>query len=137
MDDQTEQIEAKLAAYVDGELHGAELQEIEQHLAANPSHRALIDDLMAQKRMLRQLPREASPSDLTENLQGHLEREALLSEGDAGESAVIFQINRRPQLLAAAAIILMTIGLAIVVYSTLPSRSPIAVVPAGEESYQL
>src|ERR1041385_4386348 len=117
MDDQTEQIEAKLAAYVDGELRGAELEEIERHLAANPSHRAMIDDLISQRRMLRQLPRESSPADLTENLQGHLEREALLAGGDAGESAVLFQINRRPQIFAAAAIILMTIGLAVVVYS--------------------
>ena len=38
----TEQIEAKLCAYVDGELDAAGRAEIEQHLAANPQHRALV-----------------------------------------------------------------------------------------------
>ena len=56
----TEQIEAKLCAYVDGELDAAGRAEIEAHLAANPQHRELLTELMAQRELLRELPREPS-----------------------------------------------------------------------------
>ena len=43
----TENIEAKLCAYVDGELDEAGRAEIEAHLAANVQHRQLIEELKA------------------------------------------------------------------------------------------
>ena len=41
MAENVEEIEAKLAAYVDGELTPTERVEIETYLQTNPSHRAL------------------------------------------------------------------------------------------------
>ena len=46
MAENVEEIEAKLAAYVDGELTPAERVEIETYLQTNPSHRILLQDLM-------------------------------------------------------------------------------------------
>ena len=60
----TEDIEAKLAAYIDGELDTAQRAEIEKHLAAHPKHRALIEELMSQKDLLKALPRQVAPADL-------------------------------------------------------------------------
>ncbi|MGE5610323.1 MAG: anti-sigma factor family protein, partial [Bacillota bacterium] len=68
MMDDVEQIEAKLCAYVDGQLTGPEREEIERHLEANPSHRALLQDLLAQQKTLRQLPRESAPADLADSM---------------------------------------------------------------------
>jgi anti-sigma factor RsiW len=61
MSDNVEQIEARLCAYVDSELSPSERAEIEKHLAANPAHLVLIHDLIAQRAMVRQLPREKAP----------------------------------------------------------------------------
>jgi anti-sigma factor RsiW len=68
----TENIEAKLAAYVDGELDASERAEIEQHLAANPQHRKLIEELRVARQYLRQLPREQAPPDVAEALNAQL-----------------------------------------------------------------
>ena len=54
----TENIEAKLCAYIDGDLDAQGRAEIEKHLAANPQHRGLIEQLSKQRDLLRQLPRE-------------------------------------------------------------------------------
>ena len=64
----TENIEAKLAAYVDGELDAADRAEIEQHLAANPQHRKLIEELREARQCLRELPREQAPPEIAEML---------------------------------------------------------------------
>lgn len=124
MSDNIEQIEARLCAYVDGELSPAERAEIEQHLAANPAHMVLIHDLIAQRAMVRQLPREKAPSDLSELLQSQLEREALLGKEPLADDAPSLRINRFPQLLSIAAIVLLTIGLGAVVYLVLPTGNP-------------
>jgi anti-sigma factor RsiW len=57
----TENIEAKLCAYVDGELDPAGRAEIEAHLTANPQHRQLMAELMQQRDLLGGLPRERAP----------------------------------------------------------------------------
>ena len=46
MSHNTENIEAALCAYVDGELDAKERVEIEKHLEANPQHRQLLLELM-------------------------------------------------------------------------------------------
>ncbi len=124
MADHVEQIESKLAAYVDGILTPEERAEIEQHLAANPSHLALISDLIAQKDMLARLPRERSPIDLSEDLQNHLERESLLGGPPIEEAGAAFRLNRWPQLLSMAAIVLLAFGVGMVVYKVLPPKYP-------------
>jgi hypothetical protein len=117
----TENIEAKLAAYLDGELDAVDRAEIEQYLAANPQHRQLIDELARDRDWLRGLPREAAPPEVAETLSAHLERAALLGDVDIGVSGGSMRIGRWPQVRAIAAVMLVTVGLAAVVYSILPA----------------
>lgn len=118
-----ENIEAKLAEYLEGTLDAAGRAEIEQHLRNNPEHRKLMVDLHEAKSVMRSLPRERAPADLTETLQGQLERTALLGDG-LGDGAGSLRLNRWPQMFAAAAIVLLAVGLGLVVYIVLPSSHP-------------
>src|SRR5512145_563992 len=124
----TENIEAKLCAYVDGELDPAGRAEIEAHLAGNPQHRHLMDELMRQRELIAGLPRERAPEDLFEAMTNQLERSVLL-DGDGGAGgaggagalggnggpAVAGRINQWPQVFAAAAVLVLAIGLAAVI----------------------
>src|SRR3954454_12384003 len=83
----TENIEAKLCAYVDGELDAAGRAEIEAHLAANPQHKQLMEELRTQQDLLRELPRATAPGDLLEMVQSQLERSALLDGAGGGGGA--------------------------------------------------
>jgi hypothetical protein len=114
----TENIEAKLAAYIDGDLDAQGRAEIEKHLAANPQHRTLIEQLSKQRDLLRELPREEAPEDILEALQNQMERSVLL--GDAGEPSERLKISRWPQRFAVAAIVLLTVGLGAIIYFVLP-----------------
>lgn len=122
MSQSKENIEAKLAEYVEGTLDAAGRAEIEQHLAVHPEHRRLMADFAETRDVLRNLPRQTAPADLTEMLQGQLERAVLLDGGfDRGRS---LRIGRWPQVLAVAAILLLALGLGVVVYVTLPPEHP-------------
>src|SRR5439155_24183600 len=84
----TENIEAKLCAYVDGALDAAGRAEIEAHLAANPQHRQLMAELSDQRSLLRDLPHAKAPQDLLESVQTQLERSVLLPPvGDDSDAA--------------------------------------------------
>src|SRR4051812_5574918 len=120
----TEQIEARLCAYVDGELDAVERAEIEKHLAANPAHRLLLHELMQTRDLLQALPHERAPQDVAEVLQGHLERSVLLDGPMELEAQTAGRINRWSQYRAVAAILLLTAGLAGVIYKILPSNRP-------------
>src|SRR3954471_9401008 len=98
MSDNVEDIEAKLAAYIDGQIDSADKAEIEKHLADNPAHAALIHDLIWHRQLMLQLPSEDAPADLSEGLRGQLEREVLLGGGfDAPPSPL--RLSRWPQIL--------------------------------------
>ena len=120
----TEQIEARLCAYVDGELDAVERAEIEKHLAANPAHRLLLNELMQTRDLLQALPHVSAPQDVSEILQGHLERSVLLDGPMEFETQSAGRINRWSQYRAVAAILLLTAGLAGVIYKILPSNRP-------------
>ena len=123
MSQNQEEIEARLAAYIDGELDAAERAEIEKHLEANPVHKALIKELMGQRDLVKDLPHEKAPAEIFETLQGQLERSVLL--GNAGEALdQPMRISRWPHRGAIAAIILLTAGLGFLVYKVLPSNKP-------------
>src|SRR5947209_3917925 len=117
-----ENTEAKLAAYIDSELEGPERAEIEKLLELNPNYRRVLDQLRVTRDLLRGLPREPAPPELTEAFNGQLERSVLL-EGveNRGSSS---PIQRWPQWAAIAAIVLLTIGLGAVVYFVLPKGRP-------------
>src|SRR5262245_58072052 len=106
-----EQIEARLCAYIDGELDAAERAEIEKHLASNPVHRKLIEELTGQRDLLKGLPREKAPAEISETLQSQLERSVLLGTPGEAMDEPILRINRWPQRGAIAAIIMLTAGL--------------------------
>ncbi|CAA9375641.1 MAG: hypothetical protein AVDCRST_MAG64-283, partial [uncultured Phycisphaerae bacterium] len=74
MAENSENIEAKLCAYVEGDLDDNDRAEIERHLEANPKHRHLLTELAATRDLLRYLPREHAPSELAESFNGQLER---------------------------------------------------------------
>jgi len=129
----TENIEAKLCAYIDGELDAQGRAEIEKHLAANPQHRTLIEELSKQRDLLRELPREGAPEEILEALQSQMERSVLLGDDDAGGQAETMKIQRWPQVFAMAAMVLLTVGLGVVIYFVLPrgGNTEIAITPAA------
>jgi hypothetical protein len=131
MDRSKEHIEAQLCAYIDGELTDAERAEIEHHLASNPHHRKLIQELRLASEALRSLPRARVPTELNEALTGQLERTALLDANEDETAQAGVTINRWPQITAVAAVLLLAVGLGAVVYYVLPAstrtNSPLAV----------
>lgn len=121
MSDSQENIEAKLSAFIEGDLDAAGRLEIERHLEANPSHRKLLEELKRTRDFVRGLPRAKAPPELVETLQGQLERSSLLD--GIGEEAQSLQLHssRWPQIVSIAAVVLLAVGLATVVYVALPS----------------
>src|SRR5438874_12474255 len=88
MSQNSEQIEAKLCAYLEGELDEQGRAEIEKHLEQNPAHRKLLSEVGKTRGLLRTLPRERAPADICEAFQGQLERSVLLSDfADAGSGS--------------------------------------------------
>ena len=124
----TEDIEAKLAAFVDGELDEAGRAEIEKHLVANPQHRELIAELAQQRDLLMGLPRASAPADIAETINAQLERSALLGNVEDEVEAANMRISRWPQIRAIAAVLMLVLGLAAVIWALLPSpnHKPVA-----------
>src|SRR5687768_8874686 len=120
MSQNTENIESRLCDYIEQELDEAGRLEIEKHLEANPQHRELLDDLKETRRMVREIPREAAPPEVLESLQGQLERSVLLSPAEEEESDLVLHVRRLPQVMAIAAMLLLAVGLAAVIYFVLP-----------------
>jgi hypothetical protein len=117
MSQDTEAIEARLAGYIDGTLPPKEHAEIERFLLANPQHRQLIEELKILKQSMRDFPQEHAPLEVMDHLQTHLERGALLD--DVGGPAPV-RVSRWPQFTAAAAVVLLTASLGILIYKVLP-----------------
>lgn len=126
-----ENIEARLCAYVDGELPPADRAQLEKTLAVHPEYRKLLAEVGEMRDLLRALPRTAAPPGVTEALQGQLERGALLDLEAADANIVRF--NYWPHLMAVAAILLLAVGLGAVVYFVLPHGQPqVAVAPGSD-----
>ncbi|HEX8342073.1 MAG TPA: hypothetical protein VF624_14300 [Tepidisphaeraceae bacterium] len=128
MPDDLEQIEARLAAYIDDALPEPARTEIEQYLAGNPAHRQLVEELRMQRARLADLPRESAPAEVMDHLQGHLERQTLLENVDQAASSM--KINRWPQWTAIAAVLVLTAGLGLLIYQVLPKTNNDAIVLA-------
>src|SRR5688500_6237239 len=113
-----EESEAKLLAYVEGELDEAGREEIERHLESNPNHRRLLEELKAGRDLLRWVPRESAPPELMESFQSQLERAVLLEEDDedAAEVAGTLRINPWHQFRAVAAVLVLATMLGLVVF---------------------
>jgi hypothetical protein len=124
MANNTEQIESRLAQYIDDQLDPAGCEEIERHLAANPSHRILLDEMRRQRKGLRELPREKAPADLMESLHGQIERDALLSGSQVQDQEITHDLSRWPQALVVGMVLLLAAGVGIAVYLMLPPDKP-------------
>jgi hypothetical protein len=127
-----ENIEAMLCAYIEGDLDESGRKEIEKHLAEHPQHRKLLEDLIAQRQLLRDLPRVTAPRDVGEGLRGQVERSMLLGSQDSMQLSHPQRGFRLPQYITAAAILLLGASLAIIVYRTVvptfrpPTYTPVA-----------
>src|SRR4051812_44411878 len=132
MAENQEHIEAQLCAYIDGELDAKGRAEIEKHLANNPQHQRLIAGLIESRAMMRALPRERAPEDILESVQHSLERSVLLADVEDDAITMPRRIVRGSHMMLAAASVLLTIGLGVVIYYALPSsgrQGEVAIVP--------
>jgi hypothetical protein len=116
----TEDIEAKLAAYIDGDLDAAGRAEIEKHLSNNTQHRRLIRELMQHRDLLQSLPREMAPAEVCESINAQLERAVLLGDVDSEGDASAMRIGGWHQFRAIAAVLVLTACLAAVIALLLP-----------------
>jgi anti-sigma factor RsiW len=122
-----ENIEAMLCAFIEGDLDEAGRAEIEKHLATNPQHRKLIADLIAQRQLLRDLPRVSAPTDVDESVRGQMERSILLEKPTGADIVGGIRSRRWPQMMTVAAILLLTAALGLIVYRTVvPTFKPAA-----------
>lgn len=121
MAENSETIEARLCAYVEGSLDEAERAEIERHLELHPNHRRLLAELAAQRDWLQHLPREEAPADLAEAIESRSERAALLDAGTRSTSAARWS-TFGPRTWLAAAVVILAAGLGVLVYVTVPTR---------------
>src|SRR5215218_8863749 len=119
-----EESEAKLLAYIEGELDEAGRAEIVRHLEAHPNHSRLMDELKVGRDLLQRVPREPAPPELLETFQSQLERSVLLEEEDdaAAEEAGSLRINHWTQFRAVAAVLVLAVTLGFVVYYALPGQ---------------
>jgi Polysaccharide biosynthesis/export protein len=120
--DPKEATEARLCAYLEGELSPSERAEIEKYLETNPQHRQLLSELATTRKWLSALPHESAPAEIAEAFEGQLERSMLLDGSGATESAAT--IRHWPKFFLAAAMVVLALGLGTVVYFTLPGAPP-------------
>jgi anti-sigma factor RsiW len=111
-----ENIEAMLCAYIEGDLDEAGRKEIEKHLAEHPQHKKMLEDLVAQRQFLRDLPRVSAPGDVGDGLRGQVERSILLGSQNSMELPRTPRGFRLPQYITAAAILLLGTSLVLIVY---------------------
>src|SRR5580658_3363592 len=119
-----ENIEAMLCAYVEGDLDATGKAQIEKHLQDHPHHRKLLDELIAMREMVRNLPRAKAPMDVGDSLRQKVERSMLLE--DSPTAAPSRQsVDRWPQFFGIAAIFLLVASLCFILYKALgPTWKP-------------
>ncbi len=113
MSSESDNIEAKLAAYIDGQLGESERAEIEKYLANNPQQAQVMRELMQGREWMRELPRESAPPEIMEAIQTSLERGQLLARPVEDEAS---GGGWWRQVVAIAAILVLAVGLAGLVY---------------------
>ncbi|NLF29628.1 MAG: hypothetical protein GX591_01930 [Planctomycetes bacterium] len=99
---------ADLSAYLDGQLTPEQAARVERALQTDPQLRAELKALDATRRLLGDLPRQKAPEGLLEAVMERAERERLLH---APEPTARSHPLRWVRPVAAAAIIVLTVGL--------------------------
>ena len=114
-----------LSAYVDGELAGAELAQVEQRLANDPQAKQLVDELRALSHQVQSLPQEAVGEDLRSAILQRAERAMLLGTAEQASMPPRNLSSARRwawAVMALAACLLLTIYLP----STQQDEQPVA-----------
>jgi len=106
--DRRQKLEAQLSAYLDGELTGEQVREVEDFLAQDAEARELLEELRATVNMVGSMPRAKAPDDLMEGIRSRMERRALLSEDKPAESAPPRSYRFSGKLAAAAAVVVLS-----------------------------
>lgn len=101
-------IDELLNDYLEGMVDPARAREVEALLAGDPQKRQLLVELQALRQSVRQLPRESLPASASQAIQDHLAAPAPLP---------LFAPVR---LLRIAAILLLTLGGGLLIYTLLP-----------------
>lgn len=117
----SQDIEAKLCDYIEGELSESDRAEISRHLDAHPEHRQMIEELMRTRNLVRDLPRAKAPPELNEALHGQLERSMLL--GDGLSVSMAGPRRRFSHMAVLAAALFLAVGLAAAIYGVLRATS--------------
>jgi len=91
MKENSEELEARIAAYIDGELPPAEAARLEVFLAnTDPALAQQIIGMIAEKHAVRSLPKPPAPEDLAGRIMEQIERTSLLNDVEH------FSAPRRP-----------------------------------------
>ncbi len=101
---------ADLSAYLDGHLSPERAARVERALAADADLRAELKALEATRRLLGDLPRESAPEGLLDAVMERAERQRLLHPSEPAPRSHPFRWIRA---VAAAAIIVLTVGLGV------------------------
>src|SRR5690606_1170502 len=127
-----DRIEAKLAAYIDGELPADEAADVERYLAGNPRQRQVVEQMIQARNWMASLPRARAPGDLLESIDPSLERSALFDESATAPAKWGSLVS--PQVLALAATVALVATLGIAMLWLLPERG--GEVPVAENQPQ-
>jgi len=114
-----------LSAFLDGQLPPDRAEQMARALEADPQLRAELDALEATRRALSDLPRHPAPEGLHDAVMEHLERQRLLRAPATVRPARRLRWVRH---LAAAAIVVLTVGLGFYLHTMLNGPSWIATV---------
>ncbi|HEY1683873.1 MAG TPA: hypothetical protein VGG19_03845 [Tepidisphaeraceae bacterium] len=116
-----ENIESQLGAYIDGLLDAQQREVIEQYLDRYPEHRKLIDAMIQERALLRDLPREKAPEDVLTHFQEQLERSVLLEDFTNGNVARETR-GSRWSLAALLTLIMLIGGASVIIWIAMPPK---------------
>src|SRR5690349_12835036 len=100
MASQKEQLEELLTSYIDGVLSDDERKAVESYLDGHPDLRRDSNEAIADSRALQAIPHVPAPAGLTDSMQQHVERDALL--GDSNSTGKIGRNYAMPRFAIAA-----------------------------------
>lgn len=138
MNDEAEQFDDELlSAYVDGELTGDQLAQVEQRLAVDPQARQLVDELRTLSQEVQSLPVETVGDDLRETIRQRAERAMLLGDEERTTSRADGDRGSRRWVWAAMALA-ASLFLMVVMPGDSLDEKPVAVVkPAADSELRL
>ncbi|HSV26902.1 MAG TPA: hypothetical protein VLH60_03320 [Sedimentisphaerales bacterium] len=112
------EIDELLNCYIDGELSERQATEVKRMMLHDRKIAERVAWLQRQRQLLRALPSEAAPADVAESVRSVLERRALLRAAATGGQHVKGSLHLMGRkLMAAAAMLALVGGLAVLVYT--------------------